>query len=92
MERGPYLRARVAIDVNKPVRRGVMLKMKKTGGAEWFDIQYEKLPFYYLACGVMGHSELQCSQAVIRNELGKLAYDVVLRAPDDRRRKLQGLV
>jgi hypothetical protein len=89
---GPYLRGRVVIDVNKPVRRGVLLKTKKTRDAEWFDVQYEKLPFYCLNCGVMGHSELQCQHPLIRNTAGKLSYDAKLRAQDGRRRKLQGLV
>jgi hypothetical protein len=89
---GPFLRARVAIDINKPVRRGVMLRTKKAGDPEWFDVQYEKLPFYCLNCGVMGHSELQCADPVLRNEAGKLPYDVGLRAQDDRRKRLQNLV
>jgi hypothetical protein len=73
---GPFLRARVAIEVNKLIRRGVMLRTKKTEDPDRFDIQYEKLPFYCMSCGVMGHTELQCMQPVIRNALGKLPYDV----------------
>lgn len=57
---GSYLRARVAIDVVKPLRRGVLLKTKKDASPEWFDIQYEKLPFFCMSCGIMGHSELEC--------------------------------
>lgn len=48
---GPYLRARVTIDVTKALRRGVLRKTKKEGHPEWFDLQYEKLPFYCLSCG-----------------------------------------
>jgi hypothetical protein len=66
---GPFLRARVAIDINKPVRRGVMLHTKKAGDPEWFDVQYEKRSFYCLNCGVMGHSELQCADLVLRMKL-----------------------
>ena len=54
---GPFLRARVAIDVAKALRRGVLLKTRKDVEPEWFDIQYEKLPFYCLACGIIGHLE-----------------------------------
>lgn len=75
---GPYLGGRVAIYVDKTVRRGVLLKTKKTGDAEWFDVQYEKLPYYCLNCGVMGHSELQCQHPVFRNSAGKLPYDTKL--------------
>lgn len=66
----------------KALCRGVLLKTKKDGIPEWFDIQYKKLLFYCLSCGIMGHSELECDKPVIRNDLGKLAYDTKLRAPE----------
>ena len=65
---GSFLRAHVAIEVAKPLRRGVLLKTRRDGNPEWFDIQYEKLPFYCLSCGVMGHSELECAQPLVRND------------------------
>jgi hypothetical protein len=86
---GAYLRARVAIEVAKPLRRGVLLKMKKDVEPEWFDLQYEKLPFYCLSCGIMGHSELECDKPVVRNASGKLPYDIKLRAPEMRKKKTQ---
>ena len=86
---GPFLHARVAIEVAKPVRRGVLLKMKKDEAPMWFDIQYEKLPFYCASCGVMGHSQLECNKPLIRNEEGKLPYDVKLRVFDPKKKKLQ---
>ena len=36
----------------------------------------------------MGHSELECSTPVGRDDKGKLPYDVQLRAPDERRRRI----
>lgn len=86
---GPFLRAWVAIDVAKPLRRGVLLKTKKDTEPEWFDIQYEKLPFYCLACGVIGHSELDCDKLVLRNASGKLPYDIKLRAMELKKKKPQ---
>lgn len=86
---GPYLRARVAIEISKPVRRGVLLKTKRDGAADWFDIQYEKLPFYCLSCGVMGHSQLECDKPLVRNAEGKLPYDGPLRVSDPKRKKVQ---
>jgi len=71
---GPYLRARVAIEVAKPLRRGVLLKTKKDADPEWFDLQYEKLSFYCLSRGIMGHSELECDKPVVHNASGKLPY------------------
>lgn len=86
---GPYLRARIRVEISKPLRRGIMLKPSMTGKAEWFDIQYEKLPFYYFSCGIMGHTEVECDSPTTRNALGKLPYDVKLRAPEERRRRIQ---
>jgi Flp pilus assembly pilin Flp len=86
---GPFLRARVSIEVAKPIRRGVLLKTKRDSAAEWFDIQYEKLPYYCSSCGVMGHSHLECGIPLVRNADGKLPYEGKLRVPDPRRKKLQ---
>jgi hypothetical protein len=86
---GAFLRGRVAIEVDKPLRRGVLLRMSKMEESRWFEAQYEKLPFYCFACGVLGHSEIECSHPVSRNDQGKLPYDVQLRAPEERRRRVQ---
>jgi hypothetical protein len=84
---GPYLRARVGIEIAKPLRRGVLMKTKKDGSPEWFDLQYEKLPFFSLSCGVMGHSHFECDKPVVRNAEGKLPYDVTkLRAADPKKK------
>lgn len=55
----------------------------------WFDVQYEWHPFYCFACGIMGHSEIECPNPVPQNEFGKLPYDIQLRAPEDRRKSPQ---
>jgi hypothetical protein len=86
---GPFLRARVAIEIAKPVRRGVLLKTRKDSAPKWFDIEYEKLPFYFSSCGIMGHSHLECDKPLIRNAEGKLPYDVKLRVSEPRKKKLQ---
>jgi hypothetical protein len=86
---GPFLRARVAVDVQKPLRRGVLLKSSKNSPPEWFDIQFEKLPFYCHSCGLLGHMDLDCPTPAPRNALGKLPYDVKLRAPDEKKKKPQ---
>jgi hypothetical protein len=84
---GPFLRARVSVEVNKPLRRGVMLKNDKNSSPEWFDIQYEKLPFYCYSCGLIGHMDLECPTPAPRNALGKLPYDCKLRAPEEKKKK-----
>jgi hypothetical protein len=86
---GPFLRGRVAIEVAKPIRRGVMLKTKKDSVPEWFDIQYEKLPYFCSSCGILVHSHLECDKPVVRNKEGKLSYDGKLRVYDPKRKKIQ---
>lgn len=86
---GAFLRARVAIEIAKPVWRGVLLRMSKNEDPKWFQAQYEKLPYYCFACGVIGHSEIECRHPAARDDLGKLPYDVQLRAPKDRRKRIQ---
>ena len=86
---GAFLRARVAIEIDKPLRRGVLLRMSKTEEPRWFHAQYEKLPYYCFGCGIMGHSEVECLHPVARDDQRKLPYDVVLRAPEDRKKRRQ---
>jgi hypothetical protein len=83
---GPFLHARVLVEVDKPLWRGVMLKPDKNSKPEWFEIQFEKLPFYCFPCGIMGHTEIECPSPSPRNALGKLPYDLRLRAPEEKRR------
>lgn len=86
---GAFLRGRVAIEIDKPMKRGVLLRMNRSEEPRWFQAQYEKLPYYCFACGVIGHSEMECEHPVARNEHEKLPYDVQLRAPKERRRRIQ---
>ena len=53
----------------------------------WFQVQYKKLPYYCFACGMIGHSELECLHPMQRDDQGKLPYDVHIRAPEDRKKR-----
>jgi hypothetical protein len=86
---GSYFRARIGIPINKPLRRWVTTENEKTNSKVRYDLQYEKLPYYCFSCGLIGHSELECPEPAERDETGKLPYDRKLRAPDDRRKKMQ---
>lgn len=86
---GAFLHARIAIELDKPIRRGVMLRMSRNEDPWWFQAQYEKLPYYCFACGVMGHSEVECLHPVECDEQGRLPYDVQLRAPKEKKRRIQ---
>lgn len=84
---GCFLRVRADIPIAKPLRRWVTTTKNKAECR--FDLQYEKLPFYCFSCGLIGHGDLECNAPADRDERGKLPFDRVLRAPEDRRRKLQ---
>jgi hypothetical protein len=86
---GAFLRGCVAVEIDKPLRRRVLLRMSKTEEPCWFHVLYERLPYYCFACGKIVHSEMDYATPVARDEHGKLPYDVELRAPEERRRRLQ---
>ena len=62
--------------------------VSRTEEPRWFQVQYEKLLYYCFAYGVIDHSEMEYQHPVARDEYGKLPYDVQLRAPEERRRRL----
>jgi hypothetical protein len=88
---GAFLCARVSVELAKPLRRGVLLKTDRENPPEWYDLQYEKLPFFCHSCGVLDHGDLACAMPAPRNELGKLPYDVALRVSEDKKKKIQSL-
>lgn len=83
---GAFLHARVIIDVLKPIRRGILLRLSRLEEPKWFAAQYEKVPFFCFSCGLMGHSELECPTPAHRVG-GRLPYQIgpPIRAPKDRR-------
>lgn len=84
---GKYPRARVEIPIEKPLKRYITLETSR--GDVFYDLQYEKLPFFCFACGVIGHSELECPNPSERDANGKWEYDNLLREPEERKKKLQ---
>lgn len=87
---GAYLRGRITLDLSKPVKRGILMRLRRNEEPWWFAAQYEKIPFFYFSCGIIGHSDLQCPTPVSRDGSWKLPYQTEppLRAPDDRRKKV----
>lgn len=59
------------------------MKIKNDVNPEWFDIQY------CMACGILGHVELECEKRVIPNDNLKLLYDIKLRALEMKKKKFQ---
>lgn len=56
---GPFMRLRILIDVMKPLRRGLKLRVSDTESV-WCPILYEKLPDLCFLCGLIGHSHREC--------------------------------
>jgi hypothetical protein len=80
-----YFRARVEIPIEKPLKRFITLENEKVD--EYYDIQYEKLPFFCHSCGIMGHSKLECPNPMDRDANGNQEYNNSIRAPEERKKK-----
>ncbi|KAI7985756.1 Calcineurin subunit B [Camellia lanceoleosa] len=61
---GRTLRIRVAINIAKPLRRGLKLSL---GGREsvWVTLQYERLPNFCFHCGLLGHCVRDCGNRLL---------------------------
>ncbi|XP_060966219.1 uncharacterized protein LOC133034821 [Cannabis sativa] len=51
-----YLRVRVTVDINKPLKRRMKL-IKQDGSWLWTTFKYEHVPTFCFVCGFIGHSE-----------------------------------
>ncbi|KAK1692359.1 hypothetical protein QYE76_009056 [Lolium multiflorum] len=88
---GSFLRVKVEIDTDKPLMRGVTIFSQRRNMTEWFDVQYEQLPRYCFACGILGHSSLECKNPGDRDVDGKLLYSSDrLCPPEEKNKKSQG--
>jgi hypothetical protein len=88
---GSFMRVRVEVDVDKPLRRGITVFSQCRNATEWYEVQYEHLPHYCFSCGIVGHSSVECKNPRERDVEGKLPYSADrLVAPDERKKKPQG--
>jgi hypothetical protein len=55
---GDFVRVKVKLDLRKPLARFVTIS--RAGQREFFKIQFEKVPKFCGACGMVGHSHLEC--------------------------------
>lgn len=87
---GGFLRARVSVDVNKPLRRWIVIDSAKRLKQDPYDIQYENVPHFCFPCGRLGHSDPYCPTPGQRDAKGELPFGPKLRAPDERRKTASG--
>ncbi|XP_062100604.1 uncharacterized protein At4g02000-like [Humulus lupulus] len=79
-----YLRVRVKIDIEKPLKRRMKIFTSKTDFF-WATFKYERLPTFCFVCGVLGHSESFCHKLFDEgDENMSRPYGIFMRAPDRR--------
>ena len=83
---GRYRRVKVMLDVFNPLRRYRKLRDKK-GKEMQVDFAYERLPYFCLACGIMGHSEKDCHSVTDEERCERLGWHLSLKATPRKGRK-----
>ncbi|KAL5756272.1 hypothetical protein ACOSQ2_021018 [Xanthoceras sorbifolium] len=58
---GKFLRIRVVIDVSKPLKRVLRVKLDGMTEEKTLLLKYERLPKYCFSCGLIGHSYRECT-------------------------------
>ncbi|XP_050222146.1 uncharacterized protein LOC126672240 [Mercurialis annua] len=75
---GKYLRVRVKMDITKPLKRGLKVKLEAEGAPTVIMLKYERLPDLCMKCGIIGHPILECS--IPGKEDGMYKYNETIRA------------
>jgi hypothetical protein len=76
---GDFIRVRVKLVLRKPLARFVTIS--RAGQREFFKIQFEKIPKFCGACGMVGHTHLECGTG--EHEESKLKWGDFLKADRD---------
>jgi hypothetical protein len=58
--RGESLRAKILLDLSKPLPKGRKIKLQ--GSTRWVTFKYEHLPKFCFNCGVIVHGKFRCSR------------------------------
>ena len=69
-----FLRARISIDVEKPLRRWILIDSARRKKVDMYDIQYEQVFYLCFSCGKLGHSDLYCPTPGSRDVNGDLPF------------------
>ncbi|KAL5747854.1 hypothetical protein ACOSP7_024870 [Xanthoceras sorbifolium] len=57
---GKYIRVRVGVDIDKPLKRCLRVHMGDSNGVVVMLLRYERLPEYCFGCGFVNHSIREC--------------------------------
>ncbi|TXG56754.1 hypothetical protein EZV62_018067 [Acer yangbiense] len=69
---GKFMRVKVRLDISKPLKRWLRLKLGKSEEVTMVGLKYERLPEFYFACGRIGHGIMECTD----EEARKMALEV----------------
>ncbi|XP_050229355.1 uncharacterized protein LOC126678502 [Mercurialis annua] len=74
---GKYIRVRVKVDVTKPLKRGLKVRVDSAGSIITAVLRYERLPELCYRCGTLGHPILECP---INADGGQCKFNDLIRA------------
>jgi hypothetical protein len=60
---GNYVRIRVLVELNSPLKRAVTLNVEGEGKKRLY-VKYEKVPYFCKHCGLIGHNHEECGDGV----------------------------
>ncbi|KAK7825369.1 hypothetical protein CFP56_033137 [Quercus suber] len=77
-EQAKFMRIRVDLPLNKPLRRGGNI-VNLDGSKTWVIVKFERLPCFCFQCGLLGHDEQHCPSFPYNPDAPK-QYGVWLKA------------
>ncbi|KAL5803418.1 hypothetical protein ACOSQ4_031723 [Xanthoceras sorbifolium] len=83
---GKFLRIKVSIDITKPLKRGIRMRLENFDTMITALIKYERLPDFCYGCGFIAHSFRECHNSEVRKSIMEGAepkFGVVLLVEDD---------
>ncbi|KAL5823122.1 hypothetical protein ACOSQ4_021022 [Xanthoceras sorbifolium] len=66
---GKFLRIKVRIDITKPLKRGIRMRLENFETLITALIKYERLPDFCYGCGYIGHSVRECHNSEVRKSI-----------------------
>ncbi|KAL5836692.1 hypothetical protein ACOSQ3_013861 [Xanthoceras sorbifolium] len=66
---GKFLRIKVRIDITKPLKRGIRMRLENFETMITALIKYERLPDFCYGCGFIGHAVRECHNSEVRKSI-----------------------
>ncbi|KAL5834742.1 hypothetical protein ACOSQ3_014337 [Xanthoceras sorbifolium] len=80
---GKFMRVKVGIDITKPLKKGLRVWLSEFNMMVIVLLRYERLPDFCYACGMIGHTILECmdkNAKLAAMESSSLKFGIWLRA------------